>query len=477
VKNLFPGLASLRRVVPALAVAGLVGALGLVAERCAAEPRSDAFSDNLTFILPVANFEPIPADAFADDPQPPFATKSRSSSTPSRVLSNNYELDAYELSPPPYESADDCDSCGCGSTIGPLPNGQIPDNWMWGCGGSPFRTGPGTCDDWKVGPVWDVSVDAMVLFRDSADLVALHGAIEDSDPGDMLSTPRETQFGYGGGARAYVMGKIPTWPRYQLQFGYEGIEEWNAALLYPQFDPFANDLPELMNPDFTGPVDPEGDPEFLPNPADPDDVIRATRSLHYRSSFHSAEFNFYRRPPDVWRPFWGIRYLRLKDTITDVNDQFAPPPAMGDPDVVTTDIADFIDIKNNLVGFQLGLREDMWHCNDRLSLQGFLNAGVYYNHIQFADRRVTTMTTQTPDDSTTLISSNVSSSEPSDIAYVAEASITGICRLNRCWALRGGYQVLWIDGLRLAEDVYLNDRLDRHDLVLHGWHVGLECRR
>ena len=35
------------------------------------------------------------------------------------------------------------------------------DDWHWGCGGSPNRTGPGRCDDWRVGPMWDVVVDGL----------------------------------------------------------------------------------------------------------------------------------------------------------------------------------------------------------------------------------------------------------------------------------------------------------------------------
>jgi hypothetical protein len=51
--------------------------------------------------------------------------------------------------------------------------GGHPTDWPWGCGGSPFRTGPGWCDDWDVGCRWDVAVDGMVMFREDANLAAL----------------------------------------------------------------------------------------------------------------------------------------------------------------------------------------------------------------------------------------------------------------------------------------------------------------
>jgi hypothetical protein len=211
---------------------------------------------------------------------------------------------------------------------------------------------------------------------------------------------------------------------------------------------------------------------------------------------HSAELNFYRRAVRTFHPFWGIRYLRFTDEITDTTNQeapFPPPVNVAMPAIPVTsaitieDSLDYIDIKNNLVGFQLGLREDLWHLNRRVTVQGFVNAGVYYNRVQFADGSYDTTTTFIPDNATTaatnesqtLISSTgeVSSSEPSDVAYLAEASITAICRLNKCVALRGGYQLFWVDGLALAEDAYLDRPLGRHNFLMQGWHVGIEYRR
>ncbi len=55
-------------------------------------------------------------------------------------------------------------SGGCNCLPPPLPNGQYPDDWMWGCGQWPYANGPGTCDDWKVGSAGTSSVDGM-MFR------------------------------------------------------------------------------------------------------------------------------------------------------------------------------------------------------------------------------------------------------------------------------------------------------------------------
>jgi hypothetical protein len=52
-----------------------------------------------------------------------------------------------------------------------------------------------------------------------------------------------------------------------------------------------------------------------------------------------------------------------------------------------------------------------------------------------------------------------------------------VCRLNKCWALRAGYQALWITDLHVAEDAYLNTGIEGRDLFFHGWHAGVEHRR
>ena len=73
--------------------------------------------------------------------------------------------------------------------------------------------------------------------------------------------------------------------------------------------------------------------------------------------------------------------------------------------------------------------------------------------------------------------SSAVSVERTDMAYVGELSLTGVCRLNRCCALRVGYQVLYMNGIYLADDAFLNTSLDSDDLFLHGWHAGFEYRR
>jgi hypothetical protein len=355
----------------------------------------------------------------------------------------------------------DCESCRGGSFFG-----WHADDWMWGCGGWPFQTGPGDCDTWKVGPVWDVSVDGMTLFREGANLAAITAQAAVNSQGGALGAPELTnQFDYGGGGRVFATGTLPRCAGYRLQFGYEGVEEWNASVVFPKHTPM-----------------------FVPAgaPVPPADSSEQRR-VHYTSNMQSAEFNFQQPSCSVWQPYVGVRYLRFNDELTDVMDQEAPPPlpALVPDTVTTTDTLNLFDLNNQLIGFQVGVRRDLWQICQRVTLQGFVNSGVYYNRIKRTNLMSLTTTqvigynttTDTAGRSDVAQATNNDVAELSDVAYIAEASLTGVCRLNKCVALRGGYQMLWIQGVRLAENAYLGADLPERRLTFQGWHVGVEYRR
>ncbi len=353
-----------------------------------------------------------------------------------------------------------CNSCR--STNGLF--GCQSDDFMWGCGGWPFQTGPGCCDTWKVGPVWDVSVDGLVLSRKNANLTAITAQAAFDSQGDPLVDPipiLANQFDYGGGARVFAAGTLPQCAGYRLQFGYEGVPEWNASVVFPEVTPI--------------PV--------AGSPADSSEQ----RRVHLTSVMHSAEFNFDRRIRSGWQPYAGIRYLRFNDRLSDLIDQEAPDPlpAVDPATVTTTDTLNLFDLDNQLVGFQVGMRRDLWQICRRFTLQGYANSGLYYNWVKRTNLRSVSTRQATGYDTDEDIAASVNVANATnndvaaltDVAYMAEASLTGVCRLNKCLALRGGYQLLWIDGLRLAENAYLGEGLPERRLTFQGWHVGLEYRR
>jgi hypothetical protein len=144
-------------------------------------------------------------------------------------------------------------------------------------------------------------------------------------------------------------------------------------------------------------------------------------------------------------------------------------------------------VENNLSGFQIGLLHDTINLTDRLAFEGFINGGIYYNQVKYSNV-MGVFTTQTFADNTRSVAvddsrvdvSNIQNNDTRDyaeISYEAEASLTAVCRLNRCWALRAGYQVLWINHLHLADQAFLGDPGADTDLFFQGWHAGVECRR
>jgi len=92
---------------------------------------------------------------------------------PSETSLLNGDAQPQEL-PSPSTGEEDVQRLG----VRPYGGGH-PSDWSWGCGGSPYRTGPGLCDDWKVGCRWHVAVDGIVMSRENTDLAALTAATDE----------------------------------------------------------------------------------------------------------------------------------------------------------------------------------------------------------------------------------------------------------------------------------------------------------
>jgi hypothetical protein len=354
-----------------------------------------------------------------------------------------------ELSPNGY-----CD--GNGNILldgGRTTDGGRPEDWSWGCGGSPYRTGPGYCDNWKVGCRWETSVDGVVMFREGADLLRLQAAT--NVPPEDVEVFED--FDHAPGGRISFIGYMPRWTNYQVQAQYEGAEAWNASIIYD---------------------------DTLPG----DELLQ--RSVTYRSNLHSAELNIIRNCHPVWKPYCGVRYVKFDEQIRDFTDEEinGPPPGPAPNVDFETDTINLVDISNNLMGFQVGVRRDLWRVGRMFSLQGYANAGVYHNKIKrtriesFDEYRLQGDITGTTANEAGTTNSFIESRDVSDlteISYLAEASITGICRLNRCCAMRAGYQILWLNNVHLAEDEFLMPvgEDQNRGLIFQGWHAGVEYRR
>lgn len=348
-------------------------------------------------------------------------------------------------------------------------------------GGNGYRPGSGRRDDWLVGPHWRVTVDGVVLSRGEADLDAILDVVYQSDPPPTSPLEFYDNFDYAAGARVLLTSEYPQLAGYELQVGYLGAEKWSANAYWGEEDIVAGDIPGEQR-----------------------------RQLVYDSRFHSAEINFQKMSPGYLKPFAGVRYIAFGESISDINKQYTNV-ILPDPDItvpgdslssILAQQSKGVEIDNNLIGFQSGLRLDMWRPTRRLHFAGFASAGVYCNFVdrdRVSSSTVTVTTKETVvdgnnntpldptddptrvDTTTNSLTTNVATSaDGTRIAFTTEASLAATWRLSSTTALRGGYQVQFLSGVELAENLWTAPppiTAQSDELVLHGWFAGLEYRR
>jgi hypothetical protein len=327
---------------------------------------------------------------------------------------------ADSLSPPIAEPAPIADApLSAGDLLSPVPEegaltpaGQVDDQPCAACNGAdgvrpfynrcgcdtqlfPWFTGPGDCDNWCVGPHWNVEVDGMFFHRD------------DANWGDIAGATVVDQFNFGPGVRIFATGY--NYSNYGLQVGYEGVNDFNST------------------------------------------AVTATDRITYESTLNSLEFNVLRRTTAPLKLFAGFRYIELDEDYVDM------VTASGD--------SDSFFIENRLIGFQVGSFRDAWQLNRWITIEPFVNAGAYINDFKREDVNVA-------GGAYTTVVSNFD-----EMAFVGEAGITSVLRINRCLALRGGYQIMTVTGVGEALDASLVAGLDPTDIVFHGARFGVEYQR
>jgi|GEM_PF-3617460 len=202
--------------------------------------------------------------------------------------------------PPLSGDVSGCQSCAGGSSF--------PYN-RCGCNGAvfPWIDGPGRCDQWCVGPKWEVEADGLMIFREDATWDPILASVG-SDPSLL------TQFDQAPGARIVVTGYNQA--NFGMQVVYEGVYSWDATAQFPQVD--------------------------------------AVRSFEYESSLNSVEINFLQKMPRPWQLFAGFRYVEIQENFSDHTIVDKPVPAPADPPaapVAYVDSGTEFLLKNRLLGF------------------------------------------------------------------------------------------------------------------------------
>ena len=289
-----------------------------------------------------------------------------------------------------------CQSCnGGGGGLGSFYNRCGCDTPLF-----PYLTGPGNCDNWCVGPHWNVEADGMALRRTGVDWAGVEAIAN----GDGFAAALLDDFGYGPGARIFVTGYNDS--DFGLQIGYEGINDYSATALFV-------------------------DPNVVIDLND-DDV----RAFDYQTTFNSLEINVLRRTTAPTKIFAGFRYVQVDEDFSDSITRAKTVPAPSNP--ATTDAfvdsRDLIKLENRMIGFQLGALRDAWALNKWLTIEPFGNGGVYYNNFKREDLQDTVNTLVTGPDTGTLAPAFTSSSftqfgtsrDLTEISFLGEVGVTAV---------------------------------------------------
>jgi hypothetical protein len=221
--------------------------------------------------------------------------------------------------------------------------------------------------------------------------------------------------------------------------------------------------------------------------------------VNYSSSLHSAELNLVRcqgcgstcshggnagaatsdcgdRKLSCGAFEWlaGFRYLNLSERLRidgerfqDETDGQTPGLEYGVYDIRTS---------NNLYGPQLGARLRRW--GDRWGWEATGKAGLFGNGAH-EEQYVLDW-----DEGGSFAKRPLTSAAGGRVAFVGELNLTGIYRLTDVWALRAGYNLIWIAGAALAPDQLDfsgvlpagNQLRSDASVFLHGVSGGLEAR-
>lgn len=180
----------------------------------------------------------------------------------------------------------------------------------------------------------------------------------------------------------------------------------------------------------------------------------------YNTSIQSVELNLRKNLAPRLAVLAGFRYLALDD---DLGYQF---------DIIGDSFSLFdmhFDAINHLYGGQIGL-DGVVFSRGRFQVESAIKAGVYGNDARNAVR---ISVLELPTASVV--------NRATQTAFVGDWNVSGIFQLSEHWAVRGGYQLLWVSGVALSSEQYPVRFPDPSpvsvtgDLFLHGALVSLQA--
>ena len=191
-------------------------------------------------------------------------------------------------------------------------------------------------------------------------------------------------------------------------------------------------------------------------------VIAGQARFDYASELYNGEFNLGRQYSPNLRVFTGFRMLELNERLDIFIDAGGDSNAIG-------------DANNYLYGWQLGADGSLTNAANPLQINVIGKAGIYHNNAEIRGERYFPP----------FGALQASAVDEQDVtAFVGELQILGTYPLTNRLAVRGGYQLLFVDGVALASD-QLNHigslavgvataDLDRSSVLYQGALLGLE---
>lgn len=280
---------------------------------------------------------------------------------------------------------------------------EPPRRWACrpGCHIGDIWCGEGVCLN-----LWTAKVGAVFLNRSRPDAAVL---LRDSNSLAPLANARDFDFDMAVGpditlGRAFPLGR--------LELRYFGVYDWTAT--QTSATPNGGSLVTGANEEL-----------FM----SPD----ANFSFKYFSRIDSTELNWTAPLADRVQWLAGFRWVELHDALA-------------------SDDNDFLrwDADSHLYGAQLGAIVGLAPRGSRLSVTATGKAGVYGTN---ADQELSQLTlTPDPNDGDARQKQALASGDRSRTSFIGEADLTASYKLTGHVTLRGGYQLLWVNGVALASE-------------------------
>ncbi len=278
--------------------------------------------------------------------------------------------------------------CGCANT----------------CNGGCADCCRGTCFDncCCCPPLWTVKAGIVYLDRAAPRPAVL---VEDTVTGDPIANAQNFNFNWNAGLDISAIRSLGDGTN-AFELRYFGIDGWRATQNF------------TTSAIWNFPTDP---PLFGLGVANIDSV--------YTSRLYSTEANLRHRSSDRLSWLIGFRWVQVHENL-DFNADF------GGNQAVINDNTD-----NNLYGGQIGID---WRVFDRggpFKIDSVFKAGIFGNS---ADNTFGVTQAIGP--------AFGAGQSKGQVAFVGEIGLTGVYQWTDHIAVRGGYQVLWVEGIAVASD-------------------------